>query len=150
MIDFDEEQKIRVSISMHIRDFEGWVGAKPEGDHFAEVPWLEIIAAAAVALVTIDETLTAGESVVARLRNLYKKLFKGQTPADMTPITLSERIIMELANERAAHGLGLTERQLATITMAEEEAVTMELARLKSFSVAIFSEDYWTLRTTED
>lgn len=150
MIDFDEEQKIRVSISMHIMDFEGWVGTNPEGDHFAEVPLLGIIAAAAVALVTIDETLTAGESVVARLRNLYKKLFKGQTPADMTPITLSERIIMELANERVVHGLGLTERQLATTTMAAEETVTKELARLKSFSVAICSEDHWTLRTTED
>lgn len=150
MIDFDDEQRIRASVSMHIMEFAGWVGAKPKGDHFAEVPWLEIIVAAAAALVTIDKTLTAGDSVVARLKNLYKKLFKGQTPADMTPITLSERIIMELANERAAYGLGLTEAQLATKTMVAQDAVSTELARLKSFSISICSGGYWTLRTTED
>jgi hypothetical protein len=151
MTDFETEQQIRVMAAARISTFEDWTHLKPTGDNFAEVPWLEIVSAASLALMTVDKHLKAAADVIARLSKLYDLLVKKrQADATTPPITLAEKIIVALADERARHGEGVTLGELEAVAKTPTDHVKPELERLRSLSVVIEANGRWSLRTASD
>lgn len=150
MVDIAIEEQIRALAAMRIRSFEDWTGSPGDGDHFGELPWLEIVTAASLALLAVDSHLKAADGVIDRLARLYKWLVKKQAPERPSVVTLAERIIVMLADERARNGSGLSVEQLAARTLTPVEAIRPELDRLCALSVAIESRPLWMLRTPSD
>lgn len=150
MVGFETEQQIRAMAAMRIGNFEDWVGSKPVGDNFGELPWLEIVTAASMALIAVDNHLKAADGVIDRLSKLYKWLIKKQPADEQAPVTLAERIIVTLADERARRGAGLTVEQLAARTMIPADKLAPELKRLRGLSIAIEANANWTLRVASD
>jgi len=150
MIEAGQEASIRAAAALRMAAFKDWAGAEPRSDSFGEIPWLEIVTAASLALLTIDKHLKAANEVIDRLAKLYKWAVDKKDADDAAPATLGERIIVLLADERARYGDGLTVAEIATRTMVPSAKVQDEIERLSTLRIAFAADDHWTLRTESD
>ncbi len=149
MIDFETEQDIRAIAGTRIMQFEDWATASNEADSFAEIPWLDIVTAASLALMAVSKHLEAADDVVDRLSRLYNWLVKKQPEEKPPQTTLSERVIVLLADQLARHKTGLTLEELAERTLEPVPALAEELNRLQKLSIAVEERSIWILKTRQ-
>jgi hypothetical protein len=145
-VDFEFEERVRTEAALRILDFESWAVPAREGDSFSEIPWLDIVTTASIALLAVDKHLKAADGIVDRLSRLYKWIVKKEEHVKSDKVTLSERIIVLLANQLAVSGPWLSANELAAETMHSVDDVERELKRLKELSIATEKKGRWTLR----
>jgi hypothetical protein len=145
MVDFEDEQRIRAAAALRIKDFDSWVAPVRDGDSFSEIPWLDIVTMASLALLAVDTHLKAADGIIDRLSRLYKWIVREEPQAKPAGVTLPERIIVLLADHLARTGSGLSASKLATETMTSVGDVEKELHRLEELSVARKKGNAWRL-----
>jgi len=115
-MDRQKKKMLKASLFHHRDDISDWIREDPETEHFSGFEIIAAVLAFAAALATIDKGLESVDSLIERVKRLYRYVRHDQEKAEVEEspgLTEGERILAMVFDAYLDNRKGLSTEELA-------------------------------------
>jgi len=149
-MDRQKKKMLKASLFHHRDDISDWIREDPETEHFSGFEIIAAVLAFAAALATIDKGLESVDSLIERVKRLYRYVRHDQEKAEVEEspgLTEGERILAMVFDAYLDNRKGLSTEELAGRCGVSAENASEILNQFEAMRIVRKRDDDWIFST---